>query len=87
MNQTESSHHLHLPAGLRFAFVEASWHADIVHQARDAFFAEMALGGFGPHAGTPGLSLRIDHDQEAWSPEFNGELRVSNLQSGARSGE
>ena len=50
MNQTESSHHLHLPAGLRFAFVEASWHADIVHQARDAFFAEMALGGFGADA-------------------------------------
>jgi 6,7-dimethyl-8-ribityllumazine synthase len=48
MNQTESSHTLHLPSGLRFAFVEASWHADIVHQARDAFFAEMALGGFGP---------------------------------------
>ncbi|WP_066273023.1 6,7-dimethyl-8-ribityllumazine synthase [Hydrogenophaga palleronii] len=47
MNQTESSHHLHLPADLRFAFVEASWHADIVHQARDAFFAEMAQGGFG----------------------------------------
>jgi 6,7-dimethyl-8-ribityllumazine synthase len=29
----------------RFAFVEASWHADIVHQARDAFFDEMARGG------------------------------------------
>jgi 6,7-dimethyl-8-ribityllumazine synthase len=50
MNQTESSHTLHLPSGLRFAFVEASWHADIVHQARDAFFAEMALGGFGPES-------------------------------------
>ena len=36
--------------------------------------------------GPNGLTLRIDHDQEAWSPEFNGELRVSNLQSGARSG-
>lgn len=35
-----------LPADLRFAFVEASWHADIVHQARDAFFAEMARAGF-----------------------------------------
>ncbi len=35
-----------LPAGLRFAFVEASWHADIVHQARDAFFEEMERGGF-----------------------------------------
>ena len=50
MNQTESSHTLHMPSGLRFAFVEASWHADIVHQARDAFFAEMALGGFGPES-------------------------------------
>ena len=34
-----------LPAELRFAFVEASWHADIVHQARDAFFATMAAAG------------------------------------------
>ena len=36
-----------LPAELRFAFVEASWHADIVHQARDAFFATMAAAGIG----------------------------------------
>jgi 6,7-dimethyl-8-ribityllumazine synthase len=36
--------------GQRFAFVEASWHADIVHQARDAFFAAMAEGGVGPEA-------------------------------------
>jgi 6,7-dimethyl-8-ribityllumazine synthase len=36
-----------LPDGLRFAFVEASWHADIVHQARDAFFARMAQEGVG----------------------------------------
>lgn len=34
-----------LPADLRFAFVEASWHADIVHQARDAFFEAMAQAG------------------------------------------
>jgi 6,7-dimethyl-8-ribityllumazine synthase len=34
-----------LPADLRFAFIEASWHADIVHQARDAFFATMAEAG------------------------------------------
>jgi 6,7-dimethyl-8-ribityllumazine synthase len=34
-----------LPTDLRFAFVEASWHADIVHQARDAFFASMAQAG------------------------------------------
>lgn len=30
---------------LRFAFVEAGWHADIVHQARDAFFVEMLSAG------------------------------------------
>jgi 6,7-dimethyl-8-ribityllumazine synthase len=33
---------------LRFAFVEAAWHADIVHQARDAFLARMAEAGVGP---------------------------------------
>ncbi len=27
--------------GKRIAFVEAQWHSDIVHQARDAFLAEM----------------------------------------------
>lgn len=37
-----------LPAGLRFAFVEAVWHADIVQQARDAFLARMAEAGVGP---------------------------------------
>ena len=36
-----------LPADLRFAFVEAAKHADIVHQARDAFFETMALAGVG----------------------------------------
>jgi 6,7-dimethyl-8-ribityllumazine synthase len=36
-----------LPTDLRFAFIEASWHADIVHQARDAFFATMAEAGVG----------------------------------------
>ena len=36
-----------LPTHLRFAFIEASWHADIVHQARDAFFATMAEAGVG----------------------------------------
>lgn len=34
-----------LPGDLRFAFVEASWHADIVQRSRDAFFTEMARGG------------------------------------------
>ena len=29
------------PRGERIAFVEAQWHSDIVHQARDAFLAEM----------------------------------------------
>lgn len=32
------------------------------------------------------LELRIDEDQQPWSPEYNGELRVSNLQTGVRSG-
>jgi 6,7-dimethyl-8-ribityllumazine synthase len=36
-----------LPADLRFAFIEAAWHGDIVHQARDAFLARMAEGGIG----------------------------------------
>ncbi len=36
-----------LPGDLRFAFIEASWHADIVHQARDAFFSAMAEAGIG----------------------------------------
>lgn len=44
MNQTP------LPSHLRFAFVEAAWHADIVHQARDAFFEIMAQAGFGADA-------------------------------------
>jgi 6,7-dimethyl-8-ribityllumazine synthase len=29
------------PRGQRIAFVQAQWHSDIVHQARDAFLAEM----------------------------------------------
>lgn len=29
----------------RFAFVHASWHEEIVHQARDSFIAEMAKAG------------------------------------------
>jgi 6,7-dimethyl-8-ribityllumazine synthase len=33
------------PHGNRIAFVEAQWHADIVHQARDAFLAEMGRLG------------------------------------------
>jgi len=31
-----------LPAGARFAFVHAAWHAEIVQQARRAFLAELA---------------------------------------------
>ncbi|HMN93372.1 MAG TPA: 6,7-dimethyl-8-ribityllumazine synthase [Hydrogenophaga sp.] len=34
-----------LPSDLRFAFVEAAWHAEIVHQARHAFLARMAEAG------------------------------------------
>lgn len=34
-----------LPPQLRFAFVEARWHADIVEQARAAFLREMASAG------------------------------------------
>ena len=33
------------PRGERIAFVEAQWHSDIVHQARDAFLEEMARLG------------------------------------------
>jgi 6,7-dimethyl-8-ribityllumazine synthase len=47
---TPASLGLQLPRDLRFAFVEAAWHADIVHQARDAFFATMAENGFGADA-------------------------------------
>ncbi|MDP3171639.1 MAG: 6,7-dimethyl-8-ribityllumazine synthase [Polaromonas sp.] len=32
----------------RFCFIQASWHADIVNQGRDAFLAEMARQGV-PH--------------------------------------
>ncbi len=57
MNQTDVSTPLSLPQdlprSLRFAFVEAAWHADIVHQARDAFFATMAEAGF------PGDSIDV----------------------------
>ncbi len=33
------------PRGLRIAFVQAQWHSDIVHQARDAFLEEMQRQG------------------------------------------
>jgi 6,7-dimethyl-8-ribityllumazine synthase len=33
------------PRGQRIAFVQAQWHSDIVHQARDAFLAEMQRQG------------------------------------------
>jgi hypothetical protein len=36
--------------------------------------------------GGGGLRLRIDADQEPWCPEFDGDLRVSSLQTGVRSG-
>lgn len=37
---------LQVPA--RFCFIQASWHADIVNQGRDAFLAEMARHGVMP---------------------------------------
>jgi 6,7-dimethyl-8-ribityllumazine synthase len=36
-----SSFLLYMPDDRRIAVVEAQWHADIVHQAREAFLAEM----------------------------------------------
>ena len=33
-----------------------------------------------------GLTLLIDEDQQPWAPEYDGPLRVSNLQTGIRSG-
>jgi 6,7-dimethyl-8-ribityllumazine synthase len=33
------------PRGRRIAFVQAQWHSDIVHQARDAFLEEMQRQG------------------------------------------
>ena len=32
----------------RFAFIQANWHADIVHQARDGFLAQMQVLGITP---------------------------------------
>ena len=40
-----SSFLLDVPDDRRIAVVEAQWHADIVHQAREAFLAEMARQG------------------------------------------
>ena len=34
-----------VPRAQRIAFVQAQWHSDIVHQARDAFLAEMRRHG------------------------------------------
>ena len=34
-----------IPDGRRIAFVQAQWHVDIVHQARDAFLAELERQG------------------------------------------
>jgi hypothetical protein len=33
------------------------------------------------------LRLRIDADQEPWCPEFDGDVRVSSLQTGVRDGQ
>ncbi len=40
-----SLHATAVQGGQRIAFVEAQWHSDIVHQARDAFIAEMERQG------------------------------------------
>ena len=39
---------LSLSSSCRIAALSASWHADIVHRARDAFCAELARGGHPP---------------------------------------
>ncbi len=36
--------------------------------------------------GQDGLHLLIDADQEPWAPEWDGRIRVSNFQTGVRSG-
>jgi hypothetical protein len=51
--------------------------------SRDRSAARYAVGGA---TGGSGLRLRIDADQPAWSPEWTGELRVSNLQTGVVAG-
>lgn len=40
----------------------------------------------GGASGGSGLRLRIDADQAPWSPEWNSDIRVSNLQTGTGSG-
>ena len=49
---------IRLPAGGRYAFIEAAWHADIVQQARATFLQEMAGHGVPPEQidviGVPG---------------------------------
>ena len=47
--------------------------------SRDRTAARYDVGG-------GSLRLRIDADQPPWSPEWNGGIRVSNLQTGVRSG-
>ena len=34
-----------IPSDIRVAFIQATWHADIVNQARDGFLSEMARHG------------------------------------------
>ena len=34
----------------RFAFIQAAWHSDIVHQARDGFLAQMQALGVAPQS-------------------------------------
>ena len=60
--------------------LESSWLPFYLPQwsSREASAARVSFDPF---------ELRIDEDQPPWSPEFNGALRVSNLQTGVFSGE
>lgn len=60
--------------------LESSWLPYYLPQwsSRDAAAARVSFDPF---------ELRIDDDQAPWSPEYNGDLRVSSLQTGVFSGE
>ena len=51
--------------------------------SRDRKAARYDVGGA---SGRTGLRLRIDADQPPWAPEWDGDLRVSNLQTGVFAG-
>lgn len=60
--------------------LETSWLPFYLPQwaSREAAAARVSFDPF---------ELRIDEDQRPWSPEYNGGIRVSNLQTGVFSGE